>query len=514
MCLGKQQVARLCVIHVIRITNTGGTVRALEKGVTRLAALLATMTLASGCAQIGDSDDPVLEQNEAIAFNAIAFNAIAFNALSANVESNKAMANNALADKSYDATTGDPALRYALHDELTREFMKYTVGCALEPGQAVKWHDPFDGNDYKFDGMLGLCPKWAEGPASAECRQVVSSCLLSRVNAFGVSVRLSQRGHDSSGTDLELAKEVPAGDTYANLAPVVGFNDCAGSLLGPNRECGWDPGVVGQCTPGTTVTVGAGAPAAGYCGGPSYGKTYDVGYGDDSILRVCEGIVGCAMADVEYIGQADNTCGSRQPSVTFTCPSSGYYTTMVAHTSSTREVQTVLAASSGAMPASEKRTFAWREGAFYGDIWDASALDPSMKIYVGSGGKIQNRNSQEPPDVIYHNMFACWSDEWTYAEAYMKDRVCAGSGTGCAATPVGACQASSAPGPTYVCGKNDGGGVAGDLDYQDCKGNNGTSWKHAITVFLNDSCDVVPDESVCKNPQRTYVRKTYSVSKY
>jgi hypothetical protein len=272
------------------------------------------------------------------------------NALTANASAVPAMIENPLATESFDGSVSE--LKNQLSDDLTQEFMHYLVGCALKPGQVVKYKDTLLGGIYDnhWEGELGLCTKWATDKASDECQQVVSACLLARVNAFGVTKPLSMRGHDADGSAIPL---------------------------GPTEE------------------------------------------GD----------------------------------------------------------------------------FPWREGAFYGNVFDKAALHPDVNVFVGQNGEVQGRNFNVK-GAIYRNMYACWSSIWSLPTAYEKDRICAGGGTNCAATAVGACRYHPTNGPTYRCGTNDDAATGyGDQDYQVCLNKSATAYhKHAITVFLDDPCSLYPNE--------------------
>lgn len=287
-------------------------------------------------------------------FNAMTFNAMTFNALTANFEANGAIVNYPLSTESFDGRV--PALKNQLSDDLTQEFMHYLVGCALEPGQMVEYRDNVFGGVYdnKWEGSLGLCPKWATGTASQSCQEVVSACLLSRVNAFGISVELSVRGHRADGTAIPLA-------------------------------------------------------------------------------------------------------------------------------------------------ANETTDFPWREGAFYGDIFDPARLADNVNIYIDDNGVVHGRDGLKVVGPIYTNMFACVSSVWTFPDALAKDRVCAGGGVNCAARNVGACRYHQTFNPKYECGTHDDAATGyGDKDYQYCKDLLSPTphvWKNALTVFLDSPCALYPKEN-------------------
>jgi hypothetical protein len=317
--------------------------------VTRHKSLAAILLVSGACAaDIGEAEDPGLEEVEAMSLNAMSLNAMSLNALSANFAASQAMVDNPLDTESYNGRV--PELENQLSDDLTQEFMHYLVGCALKPGQYVKYEDHLFGGIYDntWEGSLGLCPDWHYGPADQTCQEVVSSCLLARVNAFGVSVAFSMRGHDGSGGAIPL---------------------------GP-----------------TEIT-----------------------------------------------------------------------------------------------------DFPWREGGFYGDVFEQSALADGVNIHVDKDGKVQGREGLAVKGPIYTRMYACVSSVWTYPDAYAKDRICAGGSTNCAAKNVGACRYHQTFGPSYRCGYHDDPATgSGDKDYQVCKDDSFGVWKNAVTTFLKSPCSLYP----------------------
>jgi hypothetical protein len=186
---------------------------------------------------------------EALAYNALANNALAYNALSANAAANEVMVEVPLATDSYNGDVEE--LRNQLSDPTgrTQEFFRYLVSCALEPGQVVEYWDGISGGafDATYEGEMGLCPDWNGDKPTDACRQVVSSCLLARQNAFGVSVQLSLRGHDGAMNWLETREDEIElfpwregaffGDVFGHLADGVDVHvDENGELLGDNFQ--------------------------------------------------------------------------------------------------------------------------------------------------------------------------------------------------------------------------------------------------------------------------------------
>lgn len=80
---------------------------------------------------------------------------------------------------------------------LSRQFLRYAVGCALDGGSAVSvsWTSD-DGAPHTetFAGSVGLAPAWATQPLTGSAQVWVSDCMAARVNALGTEVMLSLRG--------------------------------------------------------------------------------------------------------------------------------------------------------------------------------------------------------------------------------------------------------------------------------------------------------------------------------
>lgn len=189
--------------------------------------LLALLSV-SACATDPAPEAELIEE-EALVPNALVYNAITENALTANQAAHEAMIKEPLSSESYDGSV--PELADQLHDQLTREFMEYLVSCALAPEQSVVYYDRFDGQKHWWTGSLALCTDWHDGPATPECLEVVSSCLLARNNAFGRTVQISMRGHDALLEALPLEPTEPDdfpwregaffGDLFTKLHPGI-----------------------------------------------------------------------------------------------------------------------------------------------------------------------------------------------------------------------------------------------------------------------------------------------------
>ncbi|WP_395811837.1 hypothetical protein [Archangium minus] len=431
--------------------------------------------------------------------NSLTTRALVYNAISTNPVANNLVANNALAPL-FDPSSGDAYLTQQLHDVDAQHFMSYLVSCALKGTQSIPWMDPATLTPKTWKGKAGLCPEWANQAPSEECKRRVSACILARNNAFGRRVELSLRGEDPSDINrFALEPKTASVDHDPDLAQdVPSFQACTTHQYGAARNCGWKPDYIGRCVPGQTVRLGAGGKAPDQCSGGSVMGSVS----GDMALRVCDGIVGCDHASARKLAHNQGSCGTTQPAVTFTCPASGEFNVMTAPYDSWQSGTAHVGVETGT-PAgtsyglSEKAVFSYREGAFYGTLFDASAL--ATKVYVDEEGKVVGKE-QRIKGSVYRKMFSCYAPEWSQGMAYATSRVCAQPGTGldCAATVTGACFTPWDQNfPASVCEVEDGPLVSGDGDFERCMDPAKGMWKEPITVYLHAPCDVVS----AKNPE-------------
>jgi len=457
--------------------------------------LTAALLMAASCDDRGRAFEE--RQQPIIASNIIASNVIASNAITSNAIASNAIASHALAGELLPPDEGLEALGAVtqtdvvtgLQDPDAQMLMKYLVDCALTPEQGLQWTGrfaPFP--TARWRGSMGLCPQWLTSAPSQQCLQRVSGCLLARNNAFGISVPVSLRGDQDGVNAIPLA---PAADLWPKVwrtnTDVASAQPCGTNTLGVNRNCGWQSAGVGRCTPGAPVTVGAGG-----CGlGSSSGNT---------MLRVCARMHFCDEGSPTFISQNDGACGSAQPHVAFTCPAEGLYGVMAADFASASGPASVeVAADPPLLPTSEAQLFSWREGAFYGNIFGAGALNP-LKPQVRVNPFTGQVEEQPIPGfnlwlpgktvsslfagVVYQKMWACSSANWSLPAAYYERRVCAGvGGINCAARYAGPCG--------LVCGSDDRSPVSGDFDYGDCADLTLQRWPTSTTTFLNHPCDLL-----------------------
>jgi hypothetical protein len=448
---------------------------------SRLAPL--ALVAATACAVDVDPALPDTDttDHKMITWNALAWDAITWNTLTTSSIASVVLTDEPLSTDTYSAA-GTSTRALLLRDHATpapaQIFMEYLVGCALPKGSVVKWESTSGSQHAEYHGSLGLCPDWEYGRPDTYCRQRVSACLLARNNGLGETVRISLRGQDSVGDALPLAKSSWA------------FSDAPSptELCPPGEPgCGFVQSPVGRCNPGDTVEVGA--------------------YHDPLRLRACSNDKACTLG--ESLDRADD--GS---SVVFTCPHTGVYNVMVGELWGPPSSWD-LKSSAGMLPEDEGVVYRWREGAFFGDIFDYTALgvdtklilkgDQARVLYLVEGKEYRSPDAipAEQRYVVHRNMFSCQSDSWNDGDARAQFRVCAGIGSvHCAAEFAGNCSPWPAslpfPGAPFTtggrCSIDDDAPVSGDRDYNDCEDLYGIPHKVVLTTSLKDKCDAIPGD--------------------
>jgi hypothetical protein len=458
-----------------------------------MAALLTAASCEGRQRTVEERQEPIIASN-IIASNIIASNALTSNAIASNALASGALAGALLPPEAEGETVGvvtNSEVVTGLQDPDAQMLMRYLVDCALLPEQELRWTGrfaPFPTASWR--GSLGLCPQWLLSAPSPQCLQRVSGCLLARNNAFGISVPVSLRGDRDGVNAIPLASAVDLWPkVWRTNTAVASAQPCPDNTLGVSRNCGWQSAGVGRCTPGEPVTVGAGG-----CGlGDSHGST---------MLRICTRMHFCDEGSPELIAENDGACGTPRPQVGFTCPAEGFYAVMAANFASAGGPADVeVAAEPPLLPSSERQVFIWREGAFYGNIFGAGALNPlkpqvrvnpvsgqvEEQLIPGSNLWVPGKTASSLfAGVVYQKMWACSSDNWSLPAAHYERRACAGvGGINCAAKYAGPC--------SLVCGSDDRPPLSGDFDYGDCADLTLQHWPTSTTTFLNHRCDLLGD---------------------
>ena len=389
--------------------------------------------------------------------------------------------------------------------------MKYIVSCALPAGTVITSRDPFTNQNLTFEGEIGLCPSWQANAPTAECRELVSACVLARVNSTGKRIPISLHGAGVTGDEEVMPERV-----LKNKQKVASFDACATRMWGESRNCGWWPVGVYECPPDEQVVVGAGADVTG-CGN-ILGKS-----GFDSMLRVCSGIHGCDVtpppSEASYnqrLRSNDDTCGYN-PSVSFTCPASGFFSVMGASWDTyvmpdkptDDEVFSVGIKKyygsdwvEESKKATDKEVFKYVEGAFYGDIFDSTKLEWAWHRWIDHNG-VPHTNYQPQANIqgvtyppLYHGGHACYSARLTQGEANLRERMC--TAEGCLMNVAGACR-GQAPGRTGNINRCEGVNAMGVGEYDNCHdASYGPRHALPLTTYLYDGCDAATDSSLCQ----------------
>ncbi|WP_426755645.1 hypothetical protein [Myxococcus sp. Y35] len=409
--------------------------------------------------------------------NSLRAEELAFNALTTNRAALDALVTLPLRTEAF---AKDSRLRHTLEHPPARSVMTYLTQCALPAGSAVTWTSRA-GETFTFEGEVGLCPEWERDKPGPSCLGYVTACLLARNNAFGRKVMVSMRGEDPS----EPKRFNPSGDDRA-WSPM--FLPCHTDEAGLQAECGWLGESVGTCAPGERVTVAAGAPHPSTCSG-RLGSIFG-----DRVLRVCEDPRGCAWKD-RLADTMDNPCGGIEPSVEFKCPESGQYSLMSAPYFRAAIPGSWVApvATVGTYPAAPFGAYTFREGAFYGNMFDSRGL--TVEVLLNPDNFHVTLKNLRFKGVVHDNVHACHGRDWVDGDSHLRSRICANASIsgehiqGCMAHAAGPCEPGSYNPRRPRCKVSDGSMVEGDGDFEGCSDTAGITHPEPITVFLRSPCE-------------------------
>jgi hypothetical protein len=151
------------------------------------------------------------------------------------------------------ANTLDDANRRAMARTAdSRTALSYAIGCALSPGHDLEV--VVDRVAHPLPGALGLADTWTKAPLTLEQRRLVTSCMLARLNYYGISVNVSLRGaspelevNDADLDTYTIEEGAFFGDVFAGAKSYAGV--CSGSGTAPwQRKCAQPgPSGVGLC---------------------------------------------------------------------------------------------------------------------------------------------------------------------------------------------------------------------------------------------------------------------------
>jgi hypothetical protein len=160
---------------------------------------LSCLLVVSACDMGGEQDfDWVDSTSQTVSSH----NRLSLNRLSLNGLTHSVLADNPLSD----GTFADGVLSYNIASGLEstpegRDFLEYVVRCALAPEDVLVVEH--EGIVYEYTGLLNLAPEWKFEQLSAAKKGYISACLITHVNAFGVSVPISVRSYGMLLADTE-----------------------------------------------------------------------------------------------------------------------------------------------------------------------------------------------------------------------------------------------------------------------------------------------------------------------
>jgi hypothetical protein len=205
----------------------------------------------AGCASdidLGETTSAVQDRN-ALDRNALDRNALDRNALDRNALDRNALAVGALSVHALDLLK-DPGE----DGELFRHLVRYLAKCAFEPGQSFNFSWVDAGGmlrNESYPGNLGLARDWSSRPLTRSESRWISSCLMSLVNALGVSVEVSLRGpHAGLATTADERTKFPVREAgfYGDFFDPESIGHLSVCFTGPqlgtdalmDRICGHD----------------------------------------------------------------------------------------------------------------------------------------------------------------------------------------------------------------------------------------------------------------------------------
>lgn len=447
-----------------------------------------------------------------ITLNHITLNHITLNGLIANFEASRELTLVPLRNESFAPGAGYPLLRTTLlSDPWAQDFLGYVASCALGDWQTIEVEDT--GYFKQWRGALGLCTGWGEpgGSAGTDCQEIVSACILARVNKLGQYVPLSVRG-DGLGTSTLSPSITSVAEDQLTGAQIAASVPCGPGGHYGYEDCGWRLEGVLTCTTDANVKVGAGGSSDTECGTVGWSS-------NDTILRITEGVRARNAGPIPpgilpYVQRQDDdtsnsSCPNLQPEIEFTCNKNGVYSVMTAAYDRSQPNTAHVAAVNAAIGDAEQRVYRQKEGAFYGNIFNPYQLGVQVyfdaaanrwRVFSFQDQRNQPRTEQTVVRVtIFKDMWACSAPNWFTPAALFHARLCAlpGSAEGCAATWVGVCGTNPSAPP--VCSFDDTDLTTGwnHGGYENCTDGLGALRHNIISTFLAGQCDAVPDSSVC-----------------
>jgi hypothetical protein len=197
----------------------------------RVFFILSLVSCAIAC---GSDPESVAQSSSALVTeNRLSSNKLSANRLAANRLSSNRLSSNRLAANKIAVNQLDPGGADLVATADGRELLSYIISCALPENESVV--ATVDGTTYEFAGALDLAPEWLRQPLDRRGQRWVSACLLARVNATGISVRISLRGPhraltttDGERTKFVLEEGAFFGNVFGPADQPLDWNACRG----------------------------------------------------------------------------------------------------------------------------------------------------------------------------------------------------------------------------------------------------------------------------------------------
>ncbi len=148
------------------------------------------------------AEEQGLRADNGLSPNGLSQNGLSQNGLSQNGLSQNGLSQNGLSQNGLSSSFST----WFNQDRATSDVvMQYIVRCAVASGQTRTWTNQATGVTYTWYGAFGLAPAWAGGAAATSTeQQLITACLASHVNKYGVHISISVQGKSSTGTAIPL----------------------------------------------------------------------------------------------------------------------------------------------------------------------------------------------------------------------------------------------------------------------------------------------------------------------
>jgi hypothetical protein len=460
--------------------------------------------------------------------NGLSARAFRRNPITTSKESLETLRNNPLNDDLF--ALDDARIGRALRSPDGRAVMEELIECALDSTTTVTAKDP-SGNAIQWQGEVGLCQEWHTRPLkqSLKCQELVTACVMARVNAAGASIPLSMRSEAPILSPLreEVLTERRFRESPRDENPKEGWPIRSFSARCQGRECRWSSGYVGTCTPGESIQLAIEDPA-------------DPAACAWTAIRACAGIHGCLGPGIEQLPDgspiptysrllAEKAGACRRSPLEFVCPTAeataGFYSIMTRPRRPLKRAASpdtiVKLKGAGKYPAAEADVFGFPEGAFFGNMFKPEMLALSCTLndagttmecatdqhqvcrFEPNSGDPVGACSADLVAIPYRDVHACYAyaqvlDDDDSGVAALNERLCdAPDAKKCFEFRPRRCHYDN-PGMNLQKGAGcDRKGADGAYGHCASPLDPGSAFEWVITTYLNAPCDFVHDNKVC-----------------